>query len=52
MWAMVRNDLQAVQRHAGVERHDSIPAVAGPAGFVAESDAAEIAFRQNWKRCR
>jgi hypothetical protein len=47
----VKQDSQAVQRHAGTQRHDAVPAVAAPVGLVAEADAAEVAFGQGGCCC-
>lgn len=37
-------DVQAIQSNALIERHDAVPAVAGPVGLVAEADAADVAL--------
>lgn len=45
------NDVQTIQSNAFVQRHDAVPAVAGPVGLVAEADAADVALLQGRGGC-
>ena len=45
------NDVQTIQSNAVVQRHDAVPAVAGPVGLVAEADAADVALLQGRGGC-
>lgn len=45
------NDVQTIQSNAFVQRHDAVPAVAGPVDLIAEADAADVALLQGRGGC-
>lgn len=46
-----KGNIQAIQRNAIVQRHDSIPAVASPIGLIAEAYAANVALLEGSGGC-